>query len=228
LRDSDEAARQKRRRDTRRQLAEAQLWQKKVAELMARNQALESDKDAAADRHVEKCASWQAELAKNEEKMVVSLADRAPIEPAVEARRGELLRLIDTANAELESTLEGIRKAQETLERESHPMHGEANQVQVLENRLASEGWGNPDLLDAQCVEKAKADTANAWIRGVGRDIERQRSLLERAIKDKSQEDIKLIQRRIHRAELEQQAATEMRYAAVTEIERLRQEMINE
>lgn len=148
----DDPDRLQKRRVIKREIAECEVVKQRAALKQREIDNLNSRKDSASNRHEATTAPAQERLAAIDEEIAGCLLDRTPVPPALEDERRNLLTVVADANLELETEIAAIDKSLGRANRELRELQNGYAQLQVLQNKLADDTHGEPELKKQQFV----------------------------------------------------------------------------
>lgn len=221
----------------RQELAGLVLTEQRIKELTKQIQELESRADEAAARHCEICQPIQKQLTTIELRIVNRLANREPVDAADESERSQLVKQISAANETLKretQLVQGLVKPLKTQLSQLNPGHVSGQRI-VLENRLAGQSAGNPELLAQLFVAKRSLDiaadrerTAKEKLSAYEADLQRMHAEAASTRRDIAADSLRLTHRRIADWKLELTTARQLGAAANHDVNEIRRKLIAE
>lgn len=134
--DAAAEARRSRRAGLRQEIAQITLDLQKIDDKRRQVANVEAAADRVTAEYMGQCEPWQARLTEIERIMRDAIAERQPVDSALEAERRELVRQVADAGDALEVQLEVQRRRAAAMQKEIEEMQAALGNRNVLESRL--------------------------------------------------------------------------------------------
>ena len=159
---SDERDRLARREDIKHKIGVHTLELERANLLRAEVQRINAVADQAADSHSAICGPLQEELERLEQSAIARIAARQPANKKEDARRAEIIHLIEEQNEILTEATEKAKRLRQPLEGRIEKLQIDAAPLDSLRGKLASIGIGDPALIVEHHCTQQRASFASA------------------------------------------------------------------
>jgi hypothetical protein len=243
---ADEKERKAKRKAIKTEVAAIEAVRAKAASMTQQIRDLDARADRAADKHTATTTPIQARLSEIDVEFSEALLAGKDLAPALVQERDELLRGISNANLNLETETQAIKKLRNAIEQERQKLILESSSVDKVRGRLRDRGIASPRLLTSLVVARKTVDWAKRRVVEAQREVEHLNTAhdeITRQIKRISSgdsidggtavpDDFISHERRaaytLSDAEAELEGALKIESAAMTELARIKQAIVDE
>lgn len=238
--DPAEKARHEKRNKVKAALAEQTALNERLQLMLAQKRELTRRKnEQEPDRHSEAMAPVQARLAEIAAANADALLNGRPFDPQLLHEEAELIRRRDDANVELERAIAAIDATSKSLTKEIESVRNQISGLDNLRAQLKSRELANPLLQRELAVAMNTVHWAQLRLSAATREYQRRREshdhLMEGLNKIKGREwnhyergDAQLASHDLQESIDEQNEATRLEEIARSEVDRLREAIIDE